>query len=121
MEHWNEIETTINKRMEKYHTHTILCKLIILAATQWRNTLHPARPDFVPGCMHNLFEAQSNIGWQQFSRGRVSHLWIQHCDIIAKMNKWKLKGSCWMSHIVSTIWKGILKVWNRAMNFNTER
>jgi hypothetical protein len=74
---WKESSTIIESKMTSYDKNTPrqLIQLIGLAVTDWRTTSTPTMPDFLDQRFHQLFQAQSLIGWDHILEGHFSKKW----------------------------------------------
>jgi hypothetical protein len=110
---WTESAQCLQDLMTKNNTDPFLKKLIISAFTIWRTTPDPPRPEFLPIRYHELFRTQSEIGWDQIIKGRLSIHWVQHQDAFADINQLKISGETWASTTIRQIWEQFSKVWKK--------
>jgi hypothetical protein len=72
----------MSKKLLKYKNdlHHHLIHLVKEAITSWRTTAAPPRPAFLHPAFHDLFQKQSEIGWDHVIQGRFSTAWTSIPD-----------------------------------------
>jgi hypothetical protein len=112
---WQLASTTLQQKLNKYskHIHPTLIQLLILSLTTWRTTPKPQRPAFLQPQFYDLFQKQSDIGWNHVINGRLSTLWytIQH-------NINPNTPSTWVSYTIRQVWTQIHDIWTSRCDTN---
>jgi hypothetical protein len=99
----------------------MLKRILVHAISYWHTTDNPQIPDFLPLEHHNLFQAQSQIGWSQVLKGRWSTQWVKLHGEHAQRNKSKMKGENWGSTTICHIWEIIYDIWKHRSNTQHEQ
>jgi hypothetical protein len=57
------------------------------------------------------YHAQSKIGWDYFTKGRIAEEWIQFVETHYVNQGCKLKAQYWAPKFISTLWEHMQWVW----------
>jgi hypothetical protein len=70
---WKTAATVLHKKELKYHRETYfqILQQLRLSLTEWLTVARPLRPAKRDCQFYNLFQRQSDIGWDQFKQGRL--------------------------------------------------
>jgi hypothetical protein len=101
---WQEHKEKIEAALTKGKTHPVLHDLIIRAVLEWRTTSKPTVPRTLPRDLLPLFTAQSEIGWDQVIKGRLSTQWVDKQNEQFKSLNLAPGGEQWAIRIVKSIW-----------------
>jgi hypothetical protein len=112
---WTNATQQVIHRLRKYNKNidNTLIQLITLSILEWRTTKSPARPQFLQPQYHQLFHAQSLIGWDQIIQGRFSTQWQR---LQQQINP-KIPVT-WISFTIRTIWYYVYDIWKFRCNTN---
>jgi hypothetical protein len=86
---WTEANNELSKALQTHQSDPMLKRLLVHAISYLRTMDNAQIPDFLPPEYHNLFKAQSQIGWSQVLEGRWSTQWVKLHDKHAQRNKSK--------------------------------
>ena len=109
----------ITKNMKKYDIHVKIQECIVLGTKQWienqTTTIQKNELSFIPeGDIDKAIDEQNEIGWGNFTRGRMASTWETIQDCRYKTNKSKEKHmevNQWATSLISTMWEGLLQSW----------
>jgi hypothetical protein len=105
---WNAAATNIKNKLQKYNKNIDhrLIKLITTAVSQWRTTSKPEMPNNLPPKFHQLFLAQSTIGWNHIIYGRFANEWQLTLD-----SRQDGSPSNWVPYCIRIVLQEIFEVW----------
>jgi hypothetical protein len=111
---WNEAAVVIKSKVTAYdkNIHHHLIQLLSLSVSTWRTTSKPTLPPFLHPQFHNLFYAQSNIGWDHMLRGRFSKRWRHH------LYQERERTMQWITFSIRTIWYEVYSIWKTRCNIH---
>ena len=109
----------ITRNMEKYDVHIQIKECFLLGMEQWtqNQTTRISKQDlsFTPeGEIEKAIDEQNEIGWGNFTRGRLSIRWedIQARRYTERKAKEKHKDpTIWATSMITTMWNGFLQTW----------
>jgi hypothetical protein len=104
---WDEAAKRIKTKLRKYNKNVDhrLINLITTSISQWRTTPHPDIPITLPPQYHQLFQAQSNIGWNQIITGRFAIEWQLTLDTQGTPS------STWVTYCIRIVLQEMYEVW----------
>jgi hypothetical protein len=104
---WKEASVTIKSKLIAYdkNINRQLIQLIGHAVVHWRTTPNPTMPSFLHPTFHQLFQAQSNIGWNHIVNGRFSKKWRHHIQQDREL------ASNWITYTIKSIWFQLYTIW----------
>ena len=108
---------TLRKLMEKTETHIQVQEIILqgikAAITEGIETVDDNQLSFQPsGIIQSALQEQNEIGWTNFYKGRLSKKWEQVQQQHYNQTKPKKADTHrWATSIISTMWQGLLLMW----------
>jgi hypothetical protein len=105
---WNDAAARTEKKLRQYNKNVDhrLIKLITTSITLWRTTSHPEIPITLPVKYHQLFHAQSRIGWDHIIKGRFANEWQHALDTQTEGNTRN-----WVTYCIRITLLDIFEVW----------
>jgi hypothetical protein len=75
---WKTAAIALRKKLLRYHSgvHHQILQLLHRSMTEWRATPNPIRPPNLNPNFYPLFQRQSEIGWDQVLKGRLTTEWL---------------------------------------------
>jgi hypothetical protein len=104
---WIKALDAIRQKAHKLALDPTLSRLITHAIDKWRHQNTFPIPAFLPQSYHKLFQQQSNIGWNQIIKGRLTPLWAHHQDLFAPNHQGVNK----FSILITTIYSEVYTIW----------
>jgi hypothetical protein len=110
---WKQASSSVRNKANKLTIDPMLTRLMVYALENWRNQTNPPPfPNFLPLSYRQLFKQQSQIGWDQLIKGRLTSLWVHQQDLFSSHNQGLNK----LSILVSTIFTEVYRIWKDRCN-----
>jgi hypothetical protein len=100
----------INHNSPSYTTN--LLDLIKLAVTSWRTSPRPVQPTYLHQNLIQLFQEQSDVGWDQNLKGRFTKAWYPLISLDTNIS------SRWLSYTIRQILYCWFDIWKYCCEMN---